>query len=327
MQIISEVSLQKYLNKYSGLDLTKVYRFGDVVEEYANACLYAKYNKGYFGLETLDRNLYGIEPQEVALIISPPNIGKTALVQHIARYNCLNNEMAQEKIITWFSTETGAKHLLERELQGMLNMHSWEVQEEFINHREDMIKITKDRLKKFENLRLIIGRINIDKITQYNMAIAEESGKEVGLTLIDYAQRIRGNKRNEYENISEIADKVGETAIGMNIPLIITSQTSRQNIREDTIDMFSGKGSGELENCGQIVITMQKVKNEDLTIEHPIVRAKWMEEEIYIHQMKVEKKKRGKYLKEPLVMVQDAKTLELFEYEQYKQKITKPQPF
>lgn len=318
MKIISEINLEKYLGKYSGVDFTRVYKFTDVVENYADACAYAKVNKAYTGIETLDNNLYGIEPAEVCLIISPPNIGKTALIQHSARYNCLCNDMTKEKILLWFSTETSEKHLLERELQREFNMHSWELQEEFINHREDMTKIARDKLKKFENLRLVVGRINIDKIKEYAMAVSDEAGIPIGCIMIDYAQRVRGNKRNEYENISEVADKVGDCAIGLNVPLIITSQTSRQNVKDNTIDMFSGKGSGELENCGQIVITMQKVKNEDLTITDPVIHERWTNEEIYIHQMKIEKKKRGKFLKDPLIMVQDAKTLELFEYEKYK---------
>lgn len=290
-----------------------MYCFTDVPPLYAEYAEHIDINKWFVGLPTIDKHIDGIRQPEFVLIIAPPNIGKTALIMQMVRYNVRFNPMMKEKLLVWFTPESSEIDLFEREMQNSLKLSSWELEKAFIDNRENLVRICTDKVKLYKNVRLVVGSLHIEQVMDYIMALSEEAGLPVGAVMLDYVQLVEGKTGQQFTDMTQIAKRLKDIAVDLRVPMIVTSQTSRDNARAGTMDAYSAKGSGQLENSAVVILTMQKLREIEPGLIPDDIIQKNIDGDLYIMVMNIEKKKRGRYLKEPLILLQDAKTLQIEE--------------
>ena len=166
-----------------------------------------------FGIKELDR-LINID-NKLITIASRPGMGKSSLVIKIARNVSTNNNVP----IAIFSLDMSKEQMANRLLSDkkLLNNHWTSITEE---------------IKKLKDFTFYIDDtpgISIDKIIEKCQKLKLE--KNIGLIIIDYLQLVSYNKNellSRDKEITNIMARLKKLINEINIPIIITSQLSRE---------------------------------------------------------------------------------------------------
>lgn len=165
------------------------------------------------GIKELDR-LINID-NKLITIASRPGMGKSSLVIKIARNVSTNNNVP----IAIFSLDMSKEQMANRLLSDkkLLNNHWTSITEE---------------IKKLKDFTFYIDDtpgISIDKIIEKCQKLKLE--KNIGLIIIDYLQLVSYNKNkllSRDKEITNIMARLKKLINEINIPIIITSQLSRE---------------------------------------------------------------------------------------------------
>jgi replicative DNA helicase len=109
----------------------------------------------------------------------------------------------------------------------------------------------------------VVKRIDISFIPEYVRQIENRLNKKAGLICIDYLALLKNKPfdKDEYLRITDNMQRIKEYAKMLNIPFIVLSQVSRNDIKStEGLSLFSGKGSGEVENSSDMILTLEKTK-------------------------------------------------------------------
>ena len=166
-----------------------------------------------FGIKELDR-LINID-NKLITIASRPGMGKSSLVIKIAKNVSTNNNVP----IAIFSLDMSKEQMANRLLSDkkLLNNHWTSITEE---------------IKKLKDFTFYIDDtpgISIDKIIEKCQKLKLE--KNIGLIIIDYLQLVSYNKNellSRDKEITNIMARLKKLINEINIPIIITSQLSRE---------------------------------------------------------------------------------------------------
>ena len=166
-----------------------------------------------FGIKELDR-LINID-NKLITIASRPCMGKSSLVIKIAKNVSTNNNVP----IAIFSLDMSKEQMANRLLSDkkLLNNHWTSITEE---------------IKKLKDFTFYIDDtpgISIDKIIEKCQKLKLE--KNIGLIIIDYLQLVNYNKNellSRDKEITNIMARLKKLINEINIPIIITSQLSRE---------------------------------------------------------------------------------------------------
>ena len=166
-----------------------------------------------FGIKELDK-LINID-NKLITIASRPGMGKSSLVIKIAKNVSTNNNIP----IAIFSLDMSKEQMANRLLSDkkLLNNHWTSITEE---------------IKKLKDFTFYIDDtpgISIDKIIEKCQKLKLE--KNIGLIIIDYLQLVSYNKNellSRDKEITNIMARLKKLINEINIPIIITSQLSRE---------------------------------------------------------------------------------------------------
>ena len=166
-----------------------------------------------FGIKELDK-LINID-NKLITIASRPGMGKSSLVIKIAKNVSTNNNVP----IAIFSLDMSKEQMANRLLSDkkLLNNHWTRITEE---------------IKKLKDFTFYIDDtpgISIDKIIEKCQKLKLE--KNIGLIIIDYLQLVSYNKNellSRDKEITNIMARLKKLINEINIPIIITSQLSRE---------------------------------------------------------------------------------------------------
>lgn len=166
-----------------------------------------------FGIKELDK-LINID-NKLITIASRPGMGKSSLVIKIAKNVSTNNNVP----IAIFSLDMSKEQMANRLLSDkkLLNNHWTSITEE---------------IKKLKDFTFYIDDtpgISIDKIIEKCQKLKLE--KNIGLIIIDYLQLVSYNKNellSRDKEITNIMTRLKKLINEINIPIIITSQLSRE---------------------------------------------------------------------------------------------------
>jgi replicative DNA helicase len=300
--------ISKLLEKYRKIKPDTFYRFDEITSQYGEYAKFINKNKIYFGFETLDEMLKGIRPGEVCYIIASTNVGKSQLAFHIIDHN-KNKDIC----IPFFSLENNKFQVFERIIQVRTGCTTFEIENNYANDDKEFIQKCERITSEYKNIMNIIDRISLDNLIPYIKASEEISQKKAGVVIIDYAQLIKNVKSNEYERLSEISQVIkSEVALKLNLPVICLSQVSRGESRsKEGLNIHSAKGSGEIENSAQILLSIEKLKSLETSFDAD-VEEKFIEKKIDILKLKILKKKRGSFGE--IYLISDRESLRLTEY-------------
>lgn len=285
------IEIQKVLDEFKDTDYARLVRFSKLTEEYRRNAEFAYNNKVNTGFPLLDQSIRGIKPGEVVYITSPTNVGKTALAMNIIR-----NNLNDTSLIPFFSLENNEFQMYERMLQMEFGIPPWEIEERFAKNDREFIQRSENVSKKWDCVINIIERVDINDISKTIKTIEKLKGKKTKFVMIDYLQLIKVIGMNEYARMSEAAQIIKELSLKLNLPFIVLSQVSRNEARkEEGLDLYSAKGSGEIENSAQILFALEKVKKEEMPVSTISMIHEIEQHKAVLLKLKTLKKKRGHY--------------------------------
>jgi len=308
-----EITPEK-LEEYKNVNFGRVMDYSEMIEPYASYINSVGDNKIYFGYETLDNHLFGFRSPEVCSILSEPDIGKTTFIMNLLRHQIISDSFLKNKLLVNFSLELNEYDLIERVLQMETGLNSFQIEKKFKRDFE-FKKMVYALVKKYDNIVSVIQRVKDTDIISYVKAIEDMKGKQVGLIVIDYLQLITSEYREDYIRTTRAMQGIKEVSMLLNLPIIVTSQVSRSAANsEDGLVLSSGKSSGAIEETSQIVLGLEKIKVKDKINIDPQAAHNLECGNIRLLRLKILKKKRGFYLKQPLYLILDFKDLRLSEY-------------
>jgi len=305
--------LKQLADKYRNVKYDRVY---DPAQMYGSYSEYIKNIQGRkisLGIPAFDKALGMIRPSQLVTIIGGTNVGKTTLAMNIS---IANATVGRDKLVIFFNLEIDQNEIYERLLQMEYDLWTYEVENAFLNNDKELLTKFEGVGNKYKNFISVIGRVEIDDIMPYTKAIEEFYHKDTGLIVVDYLGLLKNKQfTEEYARTSDNIMKLKEINLSLNVPIIDLSQTSRADVKntDKGLGLNSGKGSGEIENSSQIVITIDKLdKDKALGQNVPYDILEQVEkQEIYLLHAKIQKKKQGSYA--DTVLIQNRKNLRITE--------------
>lgn len=202
----------------------------------------------------------GIRLGELWVVGASPSRGKTTLarqiVKHVVRQGIPayvhSGEMTKE---SWYDVTACL----------LVSMQTWKIREPHLlnEFEKDMLRAG---LKELSSLPFHIsdaGGIHIDKLL-WNASRAVRQHK-IKLFVIDYAQIINANGKDERQKVTSVAQKLRVFAKDNNVATILLSQSPRPEGRNinSRPNMFSLKESGALEEAAHcVILPFRKVDTE-----------------------------------------------------------------
>jgi replicative DNA helicase len=193
----------------------------------------------------------GIRLGELWVVGASPSRGKTTLarqiVKHVVREGIPSyvhsGEMTKE---SWYDVTACL----------LVNMPTWKVREPWLlnDYEKDMLRAG---LKELSTLPFHIsdaGGIHVDKLL-WNASRAVQQ-HNIKLFVIDYAQIIKAEGKDDRQRVTAVAQKLRVFAKDNNVATILLSQSARPEGRNinSRPNMFSLKESGALEEAAHCVI-------------------------------------------------------------------------
>lgn len=309
-----KITKQK-LEELKNVNLGRIMDFSEMIEPYEDYIKKISENKVFFGFDTLDNHLFGMRPPELCSVLSEPDIGKTTFILNLLRYQIESNSFLKNKLIINFSLELNEYDLIERVIQMETGLNSFEIEKKF---KTDMAFKEKccNLVNKYDNIVSVMQRIKVCDIIPYIKAVEEMKSLSTGLIIIDYLQLVTSEFSDDYLRTTRAMQGIKEASLLLNLPIIVTSQVSRsagKNI--DGLELTSGKSSGAIEETSQIVLGLEKIRENDKNDIDFETLEKITKGELRLLRLKILKKKRGQYLNKPLYLNLDYKNLKLAEYE------------
>lgn len=194
----------------------------------------------------IDSLTKGLQPQSYWVIGGQTNIGKSLFTQHLVHGALLGNFPVL--IIT---LELSAEDVGYRLLGTISGVSLSDLYREGIETRK----------AEFEPFWELL-HVNDKCLTLPDVLFAIKAAKRkfgVKLVVVDYIQNVQVPKaQNEYQALNEATLKLQRAAQINDCCIVCVSQLGRDSVKNKETDLFSFKGSGNLENSADIAIILHK---------------------------------------------------------------------
>lgn len=279
------------LNKYRDVQLESLFRFSDVADRYGDYARLLRENSIKLPFPQMNARIQNIRPGEVACLISPTNVGKSSFAMNLVNYIAPR----VDTVIPFFSLENSEYQMYERLIQMNMNVTSFEIEDKYFKHDKAFMEKCKEISGKYDNVANVIKRISIEDVIPYILAIKNMWGKEIGLVIVDYLQLVKHKTlRDKYAALSDVIEQLKEVSLHLRVPVFVLSQVGRgKDKQEGGLDIYSGKGSGEIENSSQILFGLERVDDISVGEIDMATHRRFEEGEIDLLRLKLLKKKRG----------------------------------
>ena len=249
--------IQNILDEYN-LNIEDLHNIGtmvDVMTEYTTDIDKKKINLGF---PQLHAELRGLRVQELLTVIAASGIGKSALALNFL----LNFARESGELVILFSLEMSTVGIAERIFQIELNKYGYEIEEGFVNSEKAFIQECKNLDKYLGNFIVVTKRLDIHQLPIYVELIEKIKGRKARLIGVDYIGLMDNHlfAKDEYARITDNMKKLYAYSKDLDVGVVNLSQTSRADIKGGgMLTIHSGKGSGEVENSSDFVVTLELV--------------------------------------------------------------------
>ena len=228
----------------------------EIANELADELSKGKVTRVATHIRTLDYFTYGgFNGGNLVILAARPSVGKTTIAMQIAQAASADNN----KTLV-FSLEMTKKELVQRLLQstGLVSQY------ELVTHDINWDNYEK-ALGMVVNSNLIINddAYNIHDIRHKIITSVKMQG--VKMVLIDYLQLMKGANPmlSKNDQVGELTSALKQTAKQFNIPIIVLSQLSRENVRENrSPQLYDLRDSGCIEQDADIVVMLERSKDD-----------------------------------------------------------------
>lgn len=247
------------LLKRSGLKISEFNNVDTLTDSFINYADNIDAKKIDLGFPELDKQIRGLRTQELLTVTAPTGIGKSALaLNFLMNFVRSNNELS-----VLFSLEMSEVGIAERLFQIEFDLFGLEVENSFVKKDHSFIQKCRNLKESLNNLVIVNKRIDVYSIPDCIRVIEKIKEKKVRLVCIDYIGLMKNKDfiQNEYFRITDNMTKLYSYAKELDIAVINLSQVSRSDVKgnEGGLNLFSGKGSGEVENSSDFYLTLEKV--------------------------------------------------------------------
>lgn len=201
------------------------------------------------GLPDFDRLTYGLDPGDLVVLAGRPGMGKTALLVSISAH------VSRSTGVAVFSAEMPSSQLMRRALALVGSISQGDLREAHKLTPEDWDRIG-DAAIALAKRRLWIDDTSSPSLTHIRTEVMALAAREqLGLVLIDYAQLVRGEGSNRYEQLRDVAYGLKDLAKDAGIPVVVLAQLNRgveqrENKRPRMSDL---RDSGAIEEAADII--------------------------------------------------------------------------
>lgn len=208
-----------------------------------------------WGIDYLDEKTRMIAPGQVACIMARAGVGKTALV-----INCIRKNSEAKVPSLFCSLEQLAEEIWERMAQNACEQVGTAIEEAFYSHEcDDLITHYAAKTAAAFEHALICDkdRLTVGQLMDYVRAAESKIGQKVRLLVVDYLGRMRGEGRDHYQKMSDLAIGLKTVAKECELAVLVIVQVNRsggQGYEEVTMDM--GRDSGQIEECVDYIVGM-----------------------------------------------------------------------
>lgn len=228
----------------------------EIANELADELSKGKVTRIATHIRTLDYFTYGgFNGGNLVILAARPSVGKTTIAMQIAQAASADNN----KTLV-FSLEMTKKELVQRLLQstGLVSQY------ELVTHDINWDNYER-ALGMVVNSNLIINddAYNIHDIRHKIITSVKMQG--VKMVLIDYLQLMKGANPmlSKNDQVGELTSALKQTAKQCNIPIIVLSQLSRENVRENrSPQLYDLRDSGCIEQDADIVVMLERSKDD-----------------------------------------------------------------
>jgi replicative DNA helicase len=195
----------------------------------------------------LDRALSGgMQPGEVYVIGANQGAGKTSLALQFAI-----TSLSMGKGVLYFSMEMGHRAMFQRmaAVEARVNLNAYW-------HAQGAVKDEMRNLLFRESTAQMEWKLKVSTKPQVTPGYIVRETKRitecapVDVVIVDHMQLMSPDKnaRTEYDKFTAISRAMKQTAVEVNVPLVLCSQTSRSNSRDNRdLEASDLRGSGAIE--------------------------------------------------------------------------------
>lgn len=268
---IPEEDIKVILEKFPDFSFTRIssYSFAEYIEDILNDVYddaaentKQKSESGITGIPTgykdIDKITYGLQPANLIVVAGRPSVGKTAFLLTMTR-----NMTVDYKIpVAFFSTESTSKELVKRLILSESGLPKERLEG----------KMTKDEFEQFYNGMSNFFRTPLWIDDTPGMPLNELVRKikelrykcHIRLAIVDCLQMVNGPYTpypSREQEITAICRKLKETAMELNMPIVVASQNNRAveirggNKRPQLNDL---RESGAIEQIADVVMFIHR---------------------------------------------------------------------
>jgi replicative DNA helicase len=205
----------------------------------------------------LDAMTGGFQRSDLIIVAGRPSMGKTAISLNIA----YNMALLHELPILVFSLEMSKEQLVQRMLAGEARIDSNRLRAGRISQNE--WEQVYAAIAKISDLPIYIddtANMMVMQMRSQARRLQAETGKPLGLIMLDYLQLMEGGSDNRVQEISKITRSLKGLARELSVPIIALSQLSRSvEARNNKRPMMSDlRESGSIEQDADLVIMLYR---------------------------------------------------------------------
>lgn len=208
-----------------------------------------------WGIDFLDEKTRQIAPGQVGCIMARAGVGKTALV-----LNAIKRNSAAGVPSLFCSLEQLAEEIWERMAQNACETVGTEIEDAFYNiQSEELIDYYSGKTAAAFQHAYICDkdRLTVGQLMDYVRAAEAKSGEKIRLLVVDYLGRMRGDGRDHYQKMSDLAIGLKQVAKECELAVLVIVQVNRSGKdghEEVTMDM--ARDSGQIEEAMDYMVTM-----------------------------------------------------------------------
>lgn len=308
------------LLKTSGIDISDIHSVSTLTDSYIDYARDIDKKKIDFGFPRLEKEIRGLRVQELMTIIAGTGVGKSALALNFL----MNYVNKTDELTVLFSLEMSNVGIAERIFQIELDRFGYQIEKGFVNKDEKFIQECRNLQSSLNNFIIVTKRIDISNIPDVIRLIEQIKGKKVRLVGVDYIGLMDNAafRQNEYLKLTDNMIKLYSFAKKLDIAIINLSQTSRQDVKgnENGLSLYSAKGSGEVEQSSDFVLTLERIQKPNPAEIEKINSIKDYNErnksELELMRLSIHKNRRGKA--GIIYVVFNRKNLQITEYDEQK---------
>jgi KaiC/GvpD/RAD55 family RecA-like ATPase len=212
-----------------------------------------------------------LRPGMVVTLVAETGSGKTAFALDVCRYNSYSLDEAAKRGVEVYGgmgfaslempkselVERGAQWVLGTDQKGVSSLVLEQIEAED-NNRPDTqsFRALKDSLKRYYNRVWVTDEDYVDLMKLESMIQAGKEKHGIGMWVVDYMGRLHGKGNTSYDKLSSIARELKTIARRNQVIIMILVQVAR-DASEKGLGLRSGRGSGEIEESADVLITLE----------------------------------------------------------------------